>query len=91
MAIVSVDVDIDDLLRDLDSHDKQQLKQQLVNELYDEGFVAEALGPIQERDVATTYLEQELSNILDTIFNNRLFLTNDDIQNLKQLSSKGAY
>ena len=86
MATINVDIDIDDLLWDLDWHEKQQL----VNELYDEGFVAEALGTIQDRD-ATTYAEQELSDILDTIWNNRLFLTNDDIQNLKQLSRKGAY
>lgn len=86
MATINVDIDIDDLLWDLDRHEKQRL----VNELYDEGFVAEALGTIQERD-ATTYAEQELSDILNTIWNNRLFLTNDDIQNLKQLSRKGAY
>lgn len=86
MPSINVDIDISDLLWDMDRFEKQEL----VDELYDEGFVPKELKhlAVEDRDVAT-YLEQELSNILNDIWSNRLFLTNDDIQNLKQLSTQG--
>jgi hypothetical protein len=86
MPSINVDVDISDLLWDLHRDEKQEL----VDELYDEGFVPKELKHLagEGRDVGT-YLEQELSNILNDIWSNRLFLTNDDIQNLKQLSTQG--
>jgi hypothetical protein len=88
MATFDTDVDVDDMLWSMSSYEKQEM----ADALYDEGIIPKQLG----RDVAEaedripeTNLELELHNILNTIWSNRLFLNNDDIQTLTQLSKKG--
>ena len=82
---VSVDVDIDDVLWGLSSSDKQEL----VDELYDEGYV-----PVEVKEFELfngspqTHNETELLDILTTIWGNKRSLTQEDINTLTHLSRK---
>ena len=56
---ISIDVDIDDILWGMNDYDKQEL----VDELYDEGFVAKKLGDYPD-DVPFTEFDREVSKLL---------------------------
>lgn len=84
MASITVDIDLDDLMWDLSKWDKQRL----VDNLYNDGFVPKEIETIDAREPGT-YLEYELSDILDKIWSNRKFISNDDLETLKHLSKKG--
>ena len=56
---ISIDVDIDDILWGMTDYDKQEL----VDELYDEGFVAKKLGDHPD-DVPFTEFDREVSKLL---------------------------
>jgi len=64
----------------------------MADALYDDGVIPKQMGKdVAEAEdrIPETGLELELHDILNTIWSNRLFLTNDDIQTLTQLSKKG--
>ena len=84
MASITVDIDLDDLMWDLSKWDKQRL----VDNLYENGYVPKEVETIDARE-SGTYLEYELSDILDKVWNNRKFINNDDLETLKHLSKKG--
>ena len=84
MASITVDIDLDDLMWDLSKWDKQRL----VDNLYENGYVPKEVETIDAREPGT-YLEYELSDILDKVWNNRKFINNDDLETLKHLSKKG--
>ena len=90
MARIDVDVDVDDILWSMSTWEKQEM----ANALYDEGVTPEALNKqldaISDR-YASTNLEQELSDLLDKVWTNRLFLNNDDIQTITALSKKSIH
>ena len=88
MARFDTEVDVDDMLWSMDSYEKQEM----ADALYDDGVIPKQMGKdVAEADdrIPETGLELELHDILNTIWSNRLFLTNDDIQTLTQLSKKG--
>jgi hypothetical protein len=87
--MVSIDVDIDDILWSMSKWDKQNMAEAL----YNDGIVPKALqadlDEIEGRNGVQTYLEHELSDLLDKIWNNRKFINNTDLEILKHLSNKG--
>jgi hypothetical protein len=87
--MVSIDVDIDDILWSMSKWDKQNMAEAL----YNDGIVPKALqadlDEIEGRNGVQTYLEHELSDLLDKIWNNRKFINNTDLETLKHLSNKG--
>lgn len=88
MATFDTDVDVDDMLWSMSSWEKQEM----ADALYDEGVIPKQMGKdVAEAEdrIPSTGLELELHDILNTIWSNRLFLNNDDIQTLTQLSKKG--
>jgi hypothetical protein len=87
--MVSIDVDIDDILWSMSKWDKQNMAEAL----YNDGIVPKALqadlDEIEGRNGVQTYLEHELSNLLDKIWDNRKFINNNNLEILKHLSNKG--
>jgi hypothetical protein len=85
MVSIDVEVDIDDILWNMSKWDKQNI----VDTLYEDGIVPKGLP--EEIDVREpeTYLEHELSDLLDKIWNNRKFINYNDLKTLKYLSNKG--
>jgi hypothetical protein len=89
MASISVEIDIEDILWNMSKWDKQNMAEAL----YNDGIVPKALqadlDEIEGRNGVQTYLEHELSDLLDKIWNNRKFINNTDLETLKYLSNKG--
>jgi hypothetical protein len=88
MARIDVEIDVDDMYWDMSKREKQEM----ANKLYDDGILPEALESQIERltdRMTETNLERDLSDLLDKIWSNRLFLTNDDIQTITTLAKKG--
>jgi hypothetical protein len=89
MASISVEIDIEDILWNMSKWDKQNMAEAL----YNDGIVPKALqadlDEIEGRNGVQTYLEHELSDLLDKIWNNRKFINNTDLETLKHLSNKG--
>jgi hypothetical protein len=84
MANITVDIDLNDLMFDLSNREKQQL----VDELYENGFIPKKIEAVDARD-PKTHLEYELSEVLDKIWDNRRFIDNNDLETLNHLSKKG--
>ena len=90
MARIDVEIDVDDMYWDMSNREKQEM----ANKLYDDGITPEALESQIERltdRITETNLERDLSDLLDKIWSNRLFLTNDDIQTITTLSKKSIH
>jgi hypothetical protein len=89
MASISVEIDIEDILWNMSKWDKQNMAEAL----YIDSIVPKALqadlDEIEGRNGVQTYLEHELSDLLDKIWNNRKFINNTDLETLKHLSNKG--
>ena len=88
MASISVDVDIDDLMWDMSKWEKQEM----ADALYDDGIIPKELKAevtVWESRIPQTNLEKELADILDKVWDNRRFISNDDLEVLKHLSKKG--
>lgn len=87
MNTISVDVDLDDIL---DSMRKSE-KQELVDELFREGYVPKKYRPAGEDyfgSGAETTLEKELLKTLYAVWDNRVNLNEDDVKHLIQLAKK---
>ena len=88
MASITVDIDIDDLMWDMSKYEKQEMAEAL----YEEGIIHKELNAevaIWESRIPQTNLEKELADILDKVWDNRRFISNDDLETLKHLSKKG--
>lgn len=90
MATFTAEADVDDILLELSSWEKQEMAEAL----YDEGVVPKALS--READEVDDRFpdcpaEQELSNILDKIWSNRRFINAKDLETLIFLSKKGLH
>ena len=87
--MASISVEIDDILWSMSKWDKQNMAEAL----YNDGIVPKSLqadlDEIEGRNGVQTYLEHELSDLLDKIWNNRKFINNTDLETLKHLSNKG--
>lgn len=82
---LNVDVDIDDILYELSRSEKRELFNALKEDLGVEDMVD------GDEVVAGTTSEQELFNICNKIYENRISLTNEDKVLLVKLSKKGWY
>ena len=88
MARIDVEVDIDDILWSMSKYEKQEM----ANSLYDDGIIPTELKPevdVWKSRIPQTNLEKELSEILDKVWDNRRFISNDDLDVLKYISKKG--
>ena len=90
MARIDVDVDIDDILWSMSSWEKQEM----ADALYDDGVTPKQLnnelGIISDR-TASTSSEQELYDLLDKVWMNKLCLGSADIEILQRLAKKGLH
>jgi hypothetical protein len=88
MARIDVDIDVDDMLWDMNRLEKQEM----ADKLYDHGYVPnklqDELDQVLDRQ-ASGNTEVELSNLLDAVWDNRMFLNSNDLEVLKHLSKKG--
>ena len=88
MADMNVSFDVDDLIWGMDKYEKQEM----VDSLYDDGYVPnnvkKDLDLVIDR-LPLTPLEQELSDLLDKIWDNRNVINNDDLEIIKHLTKKG--
>jgi hypothetical protein len=88
MADMNVSFDVEDIIWGMDRYEKQDM----VDSLYDDGFVPsnvkKDLDLVIDR-LPLTSLEQELSDLLDKVWNNRNVINNNDLEILKHLSKKG--
>jgi len=82
---INVDVDIDDILWKLSSNQKQEL----VDDLYDEGYIPAEVKEFELFNGSPqTHNETELLDILTKIWGNKRSLTQEDINTLTYLSKK---
>jgi hypothetical protein len=58
--MASIDIDIDDILYSLAGYEKQEL----ADELYDDGYVPKQMGGIHPDDVVTNDFDKEVSKLL---------------------------
>jgi hypothetical protein len=88
MADMNVSFDVEDIIWGMDRYEKQDM----VDSLYDDGFVPsnvkKDLDLVIDR-LPLTPLEQELSDLLDKVWNNRNVINNNDLETLKHLAKKG--
>jgi hypothetical protein len=90
MARIDVEVDTDDILWSMSKYEKQEM----ADALYDDGIIPTDLNAevaVWESRIPQTNLEKELADILDKVWDNRRFISNDDLETLKYLSKKGLY
>jgi hypothetical protein len=90
MPTLQVDIDIHDLLWDLSKRDKQEL----VDELYDDGYTPTKMDTADIRDMFSlnkdlTYNENELLGILARIWENKSFLNKENLEMLEYFATKG--
>ena len=88
MADMNVSFDVEDIIWGMDRYEKQDM----VDSLYDDGFVPsnvkKDLDLVIDR-LPLTPSEQELSDLLDKVWNNRNVINNNDLEIIKHLAKKG--
>jgi hypothetical protein len=85
MTRIDVEIDVDDMYWDMSRFEKQEM----MEKLYEDGYMPKELQEELDGRQPGTNLEQELSNLLDKIWDNRKFINNNDLETLKHLSKKG--
>jgi hypothetical protein len=75
--MASIDIDIEDILWDLSDREKQEL----VDDLYEDGFVAKK--DTSERDIDDDWNEQ-----VNKLFNNKWRLTKEDEETILRITNK---
>lgn len=88
MARIDVEVDTDDILWSMSKYEKQEM----ADALYDDGIIPTDLNAevaVWESRIPQTNLEKELADILDKVWDNKRFISNEDLETLKHLSKKG--
>jgi hypothetical protein len=77
MSFISIDIDIDDIISNMGSYDKQMM----VDELYDDGYVAKK--NTSERNSADEWNEQ-----VNKLFNNKWRLSKEDEETILKITKK---
>jgi hypothetical protein len=80
MASISVDVDIDDILWDMTSYEKQEL----VDELYADGYIPKQMGGVHPDDVPTGDFDREVSKLIG----NSWKLSKEDEETILRITNK---
>lgn len=86
MTYVSIDVDMNDILSELSSREKQNL----VDDLYDAGYYQSELEKeLNSDDDSTVSLNEQLFRVeISKIRNNYLNLTNEEIQLIEKIGKR---
>lgn len=85
--MASIDVSINDIIWALSSHEKQEL----MDELWDDGIEPTDMDNDNVFTGAETNTEVELQKVLGNIWKNRLFINSDDLITLNKFANKGVY
>ncbi len=77
---ISIDVSINDIIWGMSDYDKQEL----VNSLYDDGFVPEQMGGVHPDDVPAGQFDREVSKLIG----NGWRLSNEDETTILRITNK---
>jgi len=80
MSYISVDVDIDDVLWGMSSYEKQQL----VDDLYEDGYVPKQMGGVHPDNVPSGEFDREVSKLIG----NSWRLTKEDEETILRITNK---
>ena len=75
-----IEIDIDDILYDMSDYEKQEL----ADELYDDGFVPKQMGGVHPDDVPTDGFDKEVSKLIG----NGWKLTKEDEETILRITNK---
>jgi hypothetical protein len=78
--MASIDIEIDDILYSLSSYEKQEL----ADELYDDGYVPKQMGGVHPDDAPTGEFDKEVTKLIG----NSWRLTSEDEQTILRITSK---
>jgi hypothetical protein len=78
--MASIDIDIDDILYSLSSYEKQEL----ADELYDDGYVPKQMGGVHPDDVPTGEFDSEVHKLIG----NSWRLTKEDEETILRIANK---
>jgi hypothetical protein len=80
MASISVDVDIDDILWDMTSYEKQEL----VDNLYNDGYVPKQLGGVHPDNEYISNFDEQVGKLIG----NSWRLSKEDEQTILRITNK---
>jgi 5'(3')-deoxyribonucleotidase len=81
MPYVSVDIDIDEVLGDLNSRELQEL----VDNLYDDGWVPTQLQAVTD---SASISDEEWNEVIEKLRTGKIFLTIEEEELIKQIAKK---
>ncbi len=77
MSFISIDVDIDDIISNMGSYDKQMM----VDELYADGYIA-------KKDDEARSMDDEWNEQVHKLFNNKWRLSKEDEETILNITKK---
>jgi len=77
MSYISIDIDIDDIISSMGSYDKQMM----VDELYDDGYIAKKASEASSTD-------DEWNDQVHKLFNNKWRLSKEDEETILKITNK---
>ena len=77
MSFISIDIDIDDIISSMGSYDKQMM----VDELYDDGYVA-------KKNTSERNSDDEWNEQVNKLFNNKWRLSKEDEETILKITKK---
>jgi len=77
MSFISIDIDIDDIISNMGSYDKQMM----VDELYDDGYVA-------KKNTSERNSDDEWNEQVNKLFNNKWRLSKEDEETILKITKK---
>lgn len=77
MSFINIDIDIDDIISNMSSYDKQMM----VDELYADGYIA-------KKDNEAKSTDDEWNEQVHKLFNNKWRLSNEDEETILKITNK---
>ena len=77
MSFISIDIDIDDIISSMGSYDKQMM----VDELYDDGYIA-------KKDSEASSTDDVWNEQVHKLFNNKWRLSKEDEETILKITNK---
>lgn len=77
MSFINIDIDIDDIINNMGSYDKQMM----VDELYEEGYIA-------KKDSSEKNDDNEWNEQVNKLFNNKWRLSPEDEETILRITNK---
>lgn len=78
--MASIDIDIEDILYSLSSYEKQEL----ADELYDDGFLPKQMGGVHPNDIPTGDFDKEVSKLIGNAWR----LSKEDEETILKITNK---